>query len=762
MHSLTIIFAFSCLVFSHLPLSAQQTGENYPKVGLVLSGGGAKGMAHVGALKVLEDVGIVPDYITGTSMGSLVGALYAMGYTAEEMEELLINMSWDQVLSDNIPLREVTIEEKPYYGRYLVELPVNGLKVSLPRGVLEGQRLSELFSKLTLGAHDIEDFSQLPIPYAAVAVNIADGKPVILNQGSLPEAMRASMAIPSIFTPVATDSITLLVDGGLARNFPVQEVIDMGADVVIGVDVSGGFVDVDGIQTLVDVMLQSSFMMSNLDTEEQIKKVDLLIQPDLGLYGAGSFYNSQEIIELGYTAALIQKDNLSKLADSIYALRSRPAIPQRPAVEDSFRVQRITVAGNDNIPSSYIKGKLNVLSGRYIQIDEIEKNIELLYGTRFFNKITYELRANGEELLIKVEEAPSAYLRPALHFDTENGAGFILSYVHRNVFLPSSRLTVEADFAENPRVFFNYFKYLGRKQRFAAILGVDYILNDLRAGFGESSNRANSVFRSSWLNPYLRIQTSRFQDWMLGVNAGLETASLRPTVTNNLVGAGFELDLERVRRFPYDSYHFGVYAELNTLDKPIFPENGWHVNANLDYITGVKMRVDYFSEPTFEEELINDAFQFFENTTRGIIEIQNYTPLGSRWNLQSELTALYSSADILSPYDVYQAGGFYPIFRRSFSFWGAQPYEISVSNTLMIRESARFEILPDFYAESVVNLIIPEIDTLDTRSIAEQSVLGYGIGLNYKSILGPIQLSLAHRANSRRWYGFFSLGFNIR
>ena len=211
-----------------------------PTIGLVLSGGGAKGMAHVSVIKVLEDVGIVPDYITGTSMGSIVGALYAIGYTADEMEDILKEITWSSLMSDKVTLQEISIEEKPYYDNYLAEFPIDTYKIGLPRGVLEGQKLSELFSKLTLRAQNIDDFSEFPIPFAALSVDVVSGKNIILNKGSLPDAMLASMAIPTIFSPVIKDTM-ILVDGGLARNFPVKEVKDMGADIVIGINVAGGF-----------------------------------------------------------------------------------------------------------------------------------------------------------------------------------------------------------------------------------------------------------------------------------------------------------------------------------------------------------------------------------------------------------------------------------------------------------------------------------------------------------------------------------------
>ena len=225
-----------CLVFLLFnPICVwKSTAQDKPKIGLVLSGGGAKGLAHIGILKSLEEAGITPDYITGTSMGSIMGGLYAIGYSADEIKQIVLEADWDQLLSNKSSLDEVVFEEKDYYNRYINELNFSGFKLELPKGLIEGQKLSNLLSKLTRPVHNIEDFSQLPIPYACVAVDIETGLSVVLNKGSLARSMRASMAIPSVFTPVEIDD-KLLVDGGIVRNFPVEENLEMGADYIIGV-----------------------------------------------------------------------------------------------------------------------------------------------------------------------------------------------------------------------------------------------------------------------------------------------------------------------------------------------------------------------------------------------------------------------------------------------------------------------------------------------------------------------------------------------
>ncbi|PLX24037.1 MAG: hypothetical protein C0599_03100 [Salinivirgaceae bacterium] len=245
----TPILLFLLTLFSAYGLLAQNLKDTIqrPKVGLVLSGGGAKGMAHVGFLKVLEEAGIRPDYITGTSMGSIVGGLYAIGYNAYEIEAMLQSQNWNDVLSNDMQLSDISINEKDQYGKYIAELPIQGREISLPKGLIFGQHVMELLNYFTLPAYDIHDFDSLPIPFKCIGADITNADIVELDTGSLAMAMRASMSIPTAFTPVMWGD-KLLVDGGLSRNFPVQEVREMGADIVIGVYTGGVLKDKDELK----------------------------------------------------------------------------------------------------------------------------------------------------------------------------------------------------------------------------------------------------------------------------------------------------------------------------------------------------------------------------------------------------------------------------------------------------------------------------------------------------------------------------------
>ena len=212
------------------------------KVGVVLKGGGAKGFVHIGALKVLEEAGIPIDYIAGTSMGAIVGGLYAVGYDAGMLDSIATTQDWLYLLSDNVPRENLPSPLKDASERYLISLPYQlelkkrSGKLSLPSGMVMGQNLYNLFLNLTIGYQDPMHFDNLPIPFGCIAADIRTGKEVALREGVLAQAMRASMAIPGMFAPVEIDSM-LLIDGGIVNNYPADLVKAMGADVVIGLDI---------------------------------------------------------------------------------------------------------------------------------------------------------------------------------------------------------------------------------------------------------------------------------------------------------------------------------------------------------------------------------------------------------------------------------------------------------------------------------------------------------------------------------------------
>ena len=319
MRFLFIIF-FSIVMFM-IPefIMADQQSPDVPRIGLVLSGGGAKGFAHIGVLKVLEEAGIQADVVTGTSMGSIVGGLYAIGYDAGTMEKLILEQNWADLFNDTFSRREVSILEKDELNRYVGGFPIYQKKINLPSGLLAGQKVSAMLSKLTWSVHHIEDFDDLPRPFRCVATDIETGEPVVLSKGNLPEAIRASMAIPSVFTPVELEG-KLLIDGATSRNMPVQEALDMGADFIIAVDVNDPLYPREKLNSLVKILNQTINFQTVSNTKEQIPYCNIFIRPDIDDYTIADFFKADSLIKHGERAARAIWPRLVAVADSLQAL----------------------------------------------------------------------------------------------------------------------------------------------------------------------------------------------------------------------------------------------------------------------------------------------------------------------------------------------------------------------------------------------------------------------------------------------------------
>ena len=240
------LLLFLSLCFLQLAVAQDSIKKNRPKIGLILSGGGAKGFAHIGVLKVLEQAGVKIDYIGGTSMGAVVGGLYASGYNATQIDSIFKNTNFDELLQDYIPRSSKSFFEKRNDEMYALALPVNKFKVGIPIALSKGMYNYNLLAKLTHKVRHIRDFNQLPIPFLCIATDIEKGEPVILDKGYLAQAMMASSAFPSLFSPVVIDG-KLLIDGGVVNNYPVDEVRKMGADIIIGVDVQDDLKDRKGL-----------------------------------------------------------------------------------------------------------------------------------------------------------------------------------------------------------------------------------------------------------------------------------------------------------------------------------------------------------------------------------------------------------------------------------------------------------------------------------------------------------------------------------
>lgn len=390
--------AATALLLLSIPCTPALAGADSerPKIGLVLSGGGARGGAHVGILKVLEELDVPVDYIAGTSMGAIIGGLYAAGYSAAEVETILNETDWAKALSDRPARPDRTMRKKDLERQFFIPLRVgfNKGKLQLPLGVVEGQHLDQIFHRLLFPVVGIDDFDRLPIPFRAVATDLVTGEEVVLGGGSLPDALRASMSVPGVFAPVRIDD-RLLVDGGLANNLPVSVVRSMGADIVIAVDISTPLLREDQLTSVLSVTEQLTSFLTRKNTEQQIAAMapgDILIVPELGDFSSADFAGASEVVGLGYEAAMQERARLAGLS------RETPVAPApgaRMSASD-YIVQFLEIDNGSVLNDKLIRSRVEARTGEPIDLDALDESLDQIYSLDVFESVTYDLVTNEE------------------------------------------------------------------------------------------------------------------------------------------------------------------------------------------------------------------------------------------------------------------------------------------------------------------------------------------------------------------------------
>ena len=385
-----------------------------PKVGLVLSGGGAKGAAHIGVLKYIEEAGIPIDYIAGTSMGSIVGGMYALGYSADEILEIISRVDWDRLISNEVDRRKISFTRKSEKSVHLFNLPFSfktrkedlqssSFRNSLPNGLVSGDNLINLFNSLSVGYSDSLSFADLPIPFICIATNMLSGEADVLESGEFTKSLRASMAIPVLFDPIKMGN-TLYVDGGLTTNFPAEQCRAMGADYVIGVSMSPGLEDnPENLSSILPQVKQLKEIITDKDFDKYHEHCDIFISPDLKGVGMLSFdaESVARVTQSGYEAA-------SALAADFEALKSKifvegDSVPKSQThkkainiLDERVLVSKIELVGVDHEIERWMRRACTVHAGDFVCKSDIDESVSIYYGTGSYESITYTLHCDTE------------------------------------------------------------------------------------------------------------------------------------------------------------------------------------------------------------------------------------------------------------------------------------------------------------------------------------------------------------------------------
>lgn len=744
------IIIFAAIIISTVSpeVQAQQPGTR-PKVGIALSGGGSSGMAHVGVLKVMEEAGLRPDIITGVSMGSIVGGLYSIGYSPDSLTKMFNTANWDYILSNNIPENKVIFPDKHNFRNSIMSLPISSKKVRLPAGLISGQQIESMMSFYSWPSAMINEFSKLPIPFMCVATDIIKCKIVDLKKGYLPDAMRASMAVPSIFTPVKIDT-SLLVDGGVLRNIAVHELKEMGADIVIGSYTGFHRYKEEELLSAAGILKQIGFLQSVIDYNEEKKMIDLLIEPDVKEYSSTVFSNSDSIIQRGYKAALPYKSYFKKLADSLNLIGPQKK-PEYILDRQYYSFDKIEVSGNEAVTDAQIRGILDIRPGDRVDKYYLTEKIELLYGKTWFDKVKYRIEPRNDSLVLIIDciEKDKAIAYGSVHYDNSVKAGIILNLSLKNVLSPKSYLDFDSFIGQYYRLRLNFTQYIDKNQE----LGLSLILNsdntiipmlELKGQKGE--------FLSRTINGELNLNKMIGLNKMTGLSLGFENFRLIPDFLSTM-------SLERVM---YSSYSINYNFLTNNIDTKYFPNRGTISNIYVGTSRLLSGRIrTAFLEKKYTRKFPED-FQFGRSYSINA-DFKHYFSPGRKISFAfgGNFLYTYSADSALSPSNYSYLGGIENVTRRSIPLTGFISNEIPAESAASIRFNADLEFSKDLHLEFMTNIAA----AMEAGMGTDITYLGgYGLGIGYMSIIGPLRLGIMHGLSSTNRHfdavkGYISIGF---
>lgn len=737
--------ALVCFIFLN-----ETTAQN-KKIGLVLSGGGAKGLAHIGILKAIDKAGLKIDFITGTSMGAVVGGLYAIGYSADTLEKIALSENWDILLSNATSLNKISIEEKSEYEKYATEFVIDKGKLVIPTGLIEGEELSLELRRLFLPVYNQRNFKRFSIPFACVATDLLTGKPIILDTGNVVEAVRASMAIPTIFTPVKTEK-KLLVDGGLVYNLPAEICRNMGADYIIGVDVGEPMKTKKEIKTLVDVINQVMSISDLKNHEYQKSKCDLLIMPDLKGFGGGDFNKVDTIIRIGKAEGKNYLETFEKIKNENDAIqKSSNRLPKTKY--DTLNISSVEIIGNSRTSKSLIEYHLDTKNKKFITPFQFNENIKDLYGTRYYNSIKYDIRVVNKKttkINLYVEEIPAAKVRLALNYYTFLGPSAIVGLNFKNRFWSGSRFLAKVNIGESPRVKLIHSQFLNKKHRsFFNILGnleqynfPIYFYNEL-----------NTIYRQNYLNAGLSMNFLVTNYSQFGFGALAEYHTLNYNIGSTL--------LFRSARYS----NIQLFADLNYDKKntQYFTTKGIEFSAsNRIFIFGRYTKIEDFGS-NIQGLIVNDGS--FLSGTQIEYKYAQYFELSKRLSLNFRLNGGFTFSVKEQFFKYYSVGGINETYRNNLVFYGLKDYQLYRPNVqiaaLALQYELRKKLYLSYFLNGVASTSLSNIDLLKLN--ADNLNFGQGVQIGYNSFLGPLQVALMHRDyNSIRDISFYvNLGFNF-
>lgn len=734
------------LVFSLLQDVHAQTSSGRPKIGLTLSGGAAKGLAHIGILKALDSAGLKIDYITGTSMGSVIGALYAIGYSADSIEKMARQIDWDLLLSNQSSLRSMIMVEKDEYGKYAIELPWENNRFRLPSGVLEGQelwlKLAELFSPVA----NEKDFTKFNIPFKCIGTDVGSGEAVVMSNGEIVTAIRASMAIPSIFTAIDYEG-RKLVDGGIVRNFPVRDVKDMGAGFIIGSNVASGLFPSKKALNALQILFQVAFFREAEDRKNEVPLCNVYIPINLEKFTMGSFNQSTDIIQVGLEEGRKYYAIFKKIADSLDAIYGKQIIlKNRLPAKKAGEISEFEVRGLQQTTTDFFVHTIGFATNKYYSVEDLSRMVRKAFGTRYYSRIVYSLitRDDGtRKIIFEVTENPLTFSKLGIHYNEFSGISIIANLTSRNLVFPNSRDLVTLNIGDNIRLRAEHLQYIGRLKNFAFILG----LQTERLTFTTYNNfKEDGVYRQNYFNGDGKFQFSTNRNLTLGVGTRYEWIRYNPSITSSL-------ELKGKNNFT-TSYAFITH---NSLDRSLYPKKGVKIEVEGDMVfkQNPNIVLSVNGQPINNTDSVGI---FYKPYRRAMLSMESYTPLSNRYVLmmhaQTGINFSYNER-IMNEFAI---GGLNSLFRNQVTFAGLKEgtfYTPSVASFLL---GLRYQLSNNTYLIGRTNILFSNFISKSSFISNPDFLSGHSITFAYNLALGPLELSAMYSDQSKQVRTYVNIG----
>lgn len=689
------------------------TSEERPKIALVLSGGGAKGAAHIGVLKVLEKYQIPVDIIIGTSVGSIVGGMYSIGYSPDEIETTVLNLKFTSLLTNSKDRNLKNIEDKIENDKYPFTVSIDkNLKLSFPMGFLNGEniylQLKEIFNR----AENIKNFNDLPIQYRAITTDLQTGKEVVLRDGDLALATFKSMAIPSFLEPIE-DNGKFYVDGGVVNNFPIDVALSLGADIIIAVDISAEASNINEKSNLITILDKLATYNGNRKVDLHKRLADILIVPDVKDHDTIDFSDLSSLVTEGEKAT----EKYAYILKNLSYPQEFQEIKAKSFKEKPIEINNIKLVGNEILTENKVRNLMPSVSGNKFTKSDLNDWTKRVYSVSYIERAFYEV--NGDTITFKVKEKDGININASLNYASNYGGSMNISATMPNFGLWTRNYTVKAEASSYPKVALNNLSFYElRKIKILTAASIGYEVDPL---FIFNDGKKVSTYESNTFKTTLSLGTAISNNVVTGLTLGYQSS-------DNKYSSGSRSYKDFNEN--YQTISTGTYLYIDTLNRKNFPSKG-----NV-------LRFEGFNTQGVDSKDINyNGFMFSTDF---------YLPVTEKFSMNLGLSGGKTAGENVPDSSLFKIGGLRDN-DLAFSFIGLPMMGRYTDEFYMIRGGLQYRLTDTFYLIGKYNMMTYSSDGLSFQKsydIGDRRYHGYGGGIGWDTFLGPISLMLSNDLDS--------------